>query len=127
MANILIAEDDIILRDLMAKVLRKRGHKVKTANDGLEALNCMQSNEAGGTLDILISDIIMPAMNGLNLMKQIHETYPHVKIVAVSGGGRVSATNYLEAAKSLANQTLQKPFSIMEFATIVDDLARGQI
>lgn len=107
MANILIADDDDALRDLVVRALTSDGHTVAGAGDGGQALALVQSE---GALDVLIADIDMPVIDGISLAKQALGVKPSLSILMISG-----MTERLEAAKSLSAErlaTLQKPFTL---------------
>jgi CheY-like chemotaxis protein len=107
MAVILVADDDPLIRTMMQKLLTRVGHTVLQAATGLEA----ELVVADQTIDVLITDIIMPDKEGLTLVRDLHKKLPHLKIIAMSGGGRSGAFTVLDAAAQFgANTVLRKPF-----------------
>ena len=107
MAYILIVDDDKAIRLMMRNILEAAGHEIHDEADG-------RPGEAavGRRLpDLLITDIIMPDQEGVGLIMNLRQKYKDLKILAISGGGRLSHTDYLQMAKRLgANATLAKPF-----------------
>ncbi|MCK5933536.1 MAG: response regulator [Fulvimarina manganoxydans] len=108
MANILIAEDEDALRHLVSRALRLDGHEVSAAEDGEEALERLQ--EADGEFDLVLSDIRMPGLTGIELAHAIAQRWPHVKVLLMTGYAEQK-----EAAEDLATiieGVLDKPFAI---------------
>ena len=102
--TILIAEDDERLRHSLASILQEVGYSVVEASNGKEVLQDLSSAD----LCLLLTDIVMPEMEGLELIKHLRRYHPKLPIVAMSGAfeGR-----FLDAARMLgASETLQKPF-----------------
>ncbi|WP_414665014.1 response regulator [Horticoccus sp. 23ND18S-11] len=108
MARILLVDDDELLRNVLALTLQKMGHVVVEARNGRDALELC----AEGLPDLLFTDLIMPEQEGLETIATIRQLHPAVKIIAMSGGGRGDATDYLKSARLLgADRTLHKPFT----------------
>ena len=120
MARILVADDEVDLVRIVERALVRAGHEVLTASDGIQALQCLSL----GNIDLLVIDMVMPNMNGLEAIKEIQRKYPKVKIVAISGGGPSGGPDtYLAVAKKLgAANCLFKPFMLSELTSIVNDL-----
>lgn len=107
MARILIIDDEEELRRIMRTVLERDGHEVLEARNAIEGLR--QYDDA--TVDLVVTDIMMPESDGFEAIIALRRDFPSVKIIAVSGGGRVGDTNYLVLAERLgANRILAKPF-----------------
>ena len=116
MKSILIIEDDDQLRTLLQNVLLKEGYTIFVAGNGNEGV--LQAREKRP--DLIITDIIMPEKEGLETIIDIRKEIPHVKIIAMSGGGTYSDLSFLDVAKRLgAQQTLSKPFSATELREAV--------
>ena len=108
MASILLADDDDSLRTMLRITLTKLGHTVHEARNGREALSLYEQEPA----DLIITDLVMPDKEGLEIIRELRRKKANVKIIAMSGGGRVSATGYLKIAKAMgADLVLAKPFS----------------
>lgn len=124
MARLLVADDEADLVEIIEKVLVRSGHEVETACDGLEALRRLSL----GGIALVIIDIVMPNMNGLDLIKEIRKKDPKVKIIAISGGGgggQLATESYLSVAKQLgASCCLLKPFTPVELSEAVTELLR---
>jgi CheY-like chemotaxis protein len=73
MAKILIAEDDLFLRDIYVEILNKEGFEVTTAADGMEALLKFKQ----GNWDLVLLDVLMPKMSGIDVLKDLRESNPH--------------------------------------------------
>jgi DNA-binding response OmpR family regulator len=108
MARILLIEDDDSVRYMLGQTLTHFGHTVIEARNGKEGLELFQSASA----DLVITDIVMPEKEGLEVLMALRKEQPPVKIIAMSGGGRGVAADYLRAAKLMgAAKVLTKPFS----------------
>jgi CheY-like chemotaxis protein len=106
MASILLIDDDKILRVMTTELLRAGGHAVDTANDGNAGLELYKS----GQYDLVITDIMMPEMNGLQLIEQLSYTTPRPRVIAFSGGSQLSQSSFLPLAKDLGvERILAKP------------------
>lgn len=121
MAKILLLEDEAPLRSLIAELLEEEGHSVNQCEDGTISLN----KEALSASALMITDIVMPKVDGLEAIRRAREANPEIKIVAMSGGGRVVARDYLrDAAIFGASVTLEKPFSPDVIVDTVRNLLR---
>ena len=108
MARILLIDDDDDVRTMLRQTLTHFGHTVIEARNGKEGLELFPHAEA----DLVITDIVMPEVEGIEVLMTLRNMEPPVKMIAMSGGGRVSAANYLHMAKQLgAAKVLAKPFS----------------
>jgi two-component system cell cycle sensor histidine kinase/response regulator CckA len=119
--TILLVEDEEGLRALNARGLQSRGYTVIEAGNGLEAL--AELERQGGQVDVVVSDVVMPEMDGPTLMKELKKRKPDIKIVFVSG--------YAEDAfdKSLPDQKqfnfLAKPFTLKQLVKVVKETMAG--
>ncbi|MBF0461345.1 MAG: response regulator [Magnetococcales bacterium] len=82
MAHILVVDDDQIIRKFLAEILRQDGHTIIEAENGQMGLEKIKTNP----VDLIITDIFMPEMDGIDLLVAIMRTYPGSKIIAISGG-----------------------------------------
>jgi len=122
MANILIVDDDRLVRESLCDALVSRGHRVSVAANGREGL--MKLSKTG--FDLVITDLIMPEMDGFELMRTLHEKTPGVKILAISGGGRNCNLQFLDVAQDLgAMETLTKPVKLDEFYRVIEACLAG--
>jgi len=118
MARILIVDDDSSIRRLIESILLLEKHEVVSACDGNEALQLVE----GSPFDLIITDLIMPEKEGLEVIRDIRKNHPEIKIIAMTGGGYGSAADYLSWAKAFGvHQTLMKPFSRSEIVEAVAD------
>ncbi|MEZ5597431.1 MAG: response regulator [Pseudomonadales bacterium] len=119
MSAILLVDDDAQVLDVLAEMLRLEGHSVVTASNGAVAMECMHER----SFDLVITDIIMPEMEGLETISHIRREYGDTPIIAISGGGRIGPRDYLDTAGHIgANRTLAKPFDRRELISAVDAL-----
>ncbi len=118
MARILLINDEELVRATLRKILETAGHDVVDAADGREGLERYRENPA----DVVITDIIMPQMEGIEMILMLKQEYPDAKIIAISGGGEIDKRTLLTwAAKIGAQDVLAKPFKSKE---IVDAVRR---
>jgi CheY-like chemotaxis protein len=121
MTRILVIDDDDLMRAFVVTLLEKRHYSVAAASNGLAGVALATDSD----FDLVITDIVMPDMEGLETIKHIRRHKPEVKILAVSGGGS-SKGDYLKFATRLgANAVLAKPFEPARFLEVIADLLRG--
>lgn len=117
MARILIVDDEKAFRVMLRGMLDALGHETVEAADGLEA----ESLFACGGIDLVLMDIIMPGQDGVVTIKHLRHDHPGVKIVGISGGGMVSASEYLRTAKHLGvNAIMEKPLGTDELQAMIE-------
>jgi DNA-binding response OmpR family regulator len=118
-ARILVIDDDDSVRTMLRLTLAHFGHTVIEARNGREGLDLFR--RAGA--DLVITDIVMPDTEGLEVVMDLRRNHPAVKIIAISGGGRGSAVDYLHMAKRMGAATvLAKPFTNDVLMAAVDEL-----
>jgi len=113
MANILIVDDEQSYRQLLSLVFESDGHKVRTAMNGREALELQRSESA----DVVISDVRMPDMDGIELLRALRETEPDTGVVLMTAFASVETAR--EAFKLGADDFITKPFDVEELKLIV--------
>lgn len=119
MRRILLVDDDAALRKLLRFNLTKMGYEVVEAANGNEALEIQKNDPA----ELVLTDLIMPEKEGLETIGELRKKYPGARIIAMSGGGRGSAADYLKVAKMLGvDHVMAKPFSFKELADAVAGL-----
>jgi DNA-binding response OmpR family regulator len=119
MAKILVLDDEYSILLMLKKMLEKEGHEVDIALNGKDGMVLFEQNKP----DLLITDIIMPEKEGLETIFELRQKHPELKIIAISGGGRISPDGYLPGAKLLgANAVFAKPLVPKEFITAVEEL-----
>jgi len=94
MAQILLVDDDELLRPMIRLVLERAGYRVREARNGNDAMRQFAQDQG----DLVITDLIMPEKEGLALILEMRRINRKLKIIAMSGGGRVSSKDYLEVA-----------------------------
>jgi len=115
--TILLVEDDEIMRDLFQRTLARVGLTILSASDGAEALDLCQQHM--GTIDLVVSDIVMPRLNGIEFSKRIRASRPETKFLFITGfGGQFPELG--ELVKSGAS-LLEKPFLPSELLRRVED------
>lgn len=106
MAHILLAEDDIAVRDFTYRALQMDGHAVMTAHEGQEALRCL--TVPGDAFDLLLSDIRMPVIDGGTLARLAYRQRPDLPILLMTGYDAGDGKNYPPSVVGV----LQKPFTL---------------
>lgn len=115
---ILIAEDEVVIRNLVRHILQAEGHEILAAADGYEALEL--SRRYAGNIDLLITDVKMPRMDGLELIEKLVKERPNIRVMVMSGHlseevrGRQSGFAFL-----------QKPFPPRAFLSKVKEVLGG--
>jgi DNA-binding response OmpR family regulator len=115
MAHVLIAEDEAPVREFVSRALQHAGHTVTAAEDGLDALDALSF----GSFDMLLTDIVMPGLDGIALALKVGSSHPELPILMMSGYAveRQRAHN-LEA---LVHRIIPKPFSLKDIVAAVDE------
>ena len=117
MARILIIDDEEDVRYVLRRILDTAGHEVLEAADGGQGIEISKSEE----IDLVITDIFMPEVEGLETLREIKKMHPDQKIMVISGGGKSGYIYVLDAALSLgATEQIAKPFSPSELLAKVD-------
>jgi CheY-like chemotaxis protein len=119
MSKILIIDDNEQFGTMLKFKLEKSGYEVRTALNGHYGIRSLQI----WTADLVITDIIMPEKDGIEVIVDISNQFPKAKIIAVSGGGRSGPDSYLDVAKHLgAKRVFAKPLDMPEFIEAVKGL-----
>jgi DNA-binding response OmpR family regulator len=122
MPRILLIDDDQTMRRALRIALEKSGHEVAEAGNGCEALVAYRLRPA----DLVIADLIMPEMEGVETIRALRKLRPELPIIAISGGGRGSPENYLHLAQQFgAAKTFAKPFDFGILDAAVTSLLGG--
>jgi two-component system cell cycle response regulator CpdR len=114
MAHILLAEDDESLRKFLVQALVRAGHNVTDFGDGSDAWECLK----GFQFDLLLTDIVMPGMDGIELAKRAAELNDALKIMFITGFAAVALHPSSNAPKQA--KVLSKPFHLREIVAEVD-------
>jgi DNA-binding response OmpR family regulator len=120
MARILIIDDDDRFRDMLKDMIERNGYEVVSASDGKEGIDLYRKEPT----DLIITDIIMPNKEGMETIFELRKDFPDVKIIAISGGGKGKAEDYLSSAGLIPNvkRSFQKPFAMDEMLQAVKEL-----
>lgn len=119
MAKILVIDDDAQVREMMSLILTRGGHTVTEAVDGEDGLRSARSRP----FELVVTDIVMPNKEGLETIVELRRNMPGVKIIAISGGGRIAPTDYLSIAKRLgADRVFAKPVERRALLDAVSEL-----
>ena len=127
MQNILVIDDEPDVRDAVKRVLERVGYSVRTADNAIDALAELERVAT----DVVITDIIMPKINGVQAIESIRKAFPSVRIIAISGGGNfgistyqptaITTTAYLASAEVAgAHLALTKPFEAGDLIQAVE-------
>lgn len=119
--RILIVDDEPAMLNSMKRDLMEfeNEYEIYTSSNSNETLDLIEEN----AIDILITDIYMPGREGMELISELHKKYPLLKIIAMSGGGRLGRTSCLEIAKIIgASYSLRKPFSKDELILAIESV-----
>jgi len=114
MATILIVDDEDPVRHLLRRILEEDGHEVREASNGQEGLTLYRQAPA----DLIITDILMPARDGMDVTLELTREFLDAKVIAMTGA--TGDRNFLSIAKLFgARESLQKPFTVDEVRRLV--------
>jgi two-component system cell cycle sensor histidine kinase/response regulator CckA len=109
--TIAVVDDNPAILQLVAKVLRIQGYQVLEAGCGVEALDAAKRHDK--PVDLLLTDIDMPGIDGVSLSREVHERWPETRVVFMSGGTTPNGVG--------GEPFLSKPFALRELVALVDD------
>jgi CheY-like chemotaxis protein len=120
MSRILVVDDDPAVRVSIGWMLRDAGHDVAMAGDGKEALALLKSEKS---VDLVVADILMPRMDGLELIAALRTSLPRMKVIAISGGGFFCGSDLFlgMGRKCGAARVLEKPISASQLQDAIRD------
>ena len=119
MKRILVIDDDDQVRSLLRDMLELAGYQVVDAPNGKAGARLYRQSPT----DLVITDIFMPEKEGLETIRELRQDFPEVKIIAISGGGRMGDFAYLPAAEKFgALRTFVKPFDLHQLLSAVREL-----
>src|SRR5437879_11152861 len=116
--RVLVVDDEQSLRKVLAATLQREGYEVQVAADGEEALGALDRDGA----DVVVTDLVMPKMDGLSLLRKVVARHPDVPVIVVTAHGRVDSA--VEAMKAGAFDFVTKPFEHAELKAIIAKAAR---
>jgi len=114
--NVLIVEDDYTIANLIREIVQRKGNTATITRDGEEAYQVFNSFK----FDLIITDLKMPKMDGMTLIKMVREKDGYIPIIIITGYG--SEKNRMLAKSYGVNHILSKPCSIMEISNTVDEV-----
>jgi two-component system cell cycle sensor histidine kinase/response regulator CckA len=120
--RVLLVEDEDAVRSFAARALASRGYSVFEAASGAEALDVMDKEDNG--IDLVVSDVVMPEMDGPSLLKELRQRAPHVKIIFMSGYAEEAFKKNLEGDENF--HFLQKPFNLKQLAAMVKEVLEAE-
>ncbi|HNB28254.1 MAG TPA: response regulator [Alphaproteobacteria bacterium] len=122
MLRILLIDDEDAVRRVIQRMLETLGHRVDEAESGRGGLLALHE----ASYDLVITDIVMPGMEGTEVVSIVKRQWPQVPVIAMSGGGHIGDPDNLRTARELgAAATLQKPFRMQGLRAAIDQ-ARGK-
>ncbi|MEM9279482.1 MAG: ATP-binding protein, partial [Pseudomonadota bacterium] len=119
-ATILLVEDEDAVRAFGSRALISRGYEVHEASSGVEALEIME--DYGDEIDLVVSDVVMPEMDGPTLLGELRKTHPDLKFIFVSGYAEEAFAKNLPEQEREKFGFLPKPFSLKQLATTVKEM-----
>jgi two-component system chemotaxis response regulator CheY len=120
--SILLIDDDDQLRRMLRRALERDGYLVMEARDGREGSRVYRATPT----DLIILDILMPEQEGLQTIRELRQTFPALKIIAISGGGGSATLNFLHAAELTgARRSLAQPFTLEELRGAVRQILQS--
>ena len=122
--HVLIVDDQEYTLESARAVMESVGYEVATLSDPTKALQLLHDfREGPNPIDLVITDLIMPEREGLETITRLRQSTRMLPIIAISGGGRIGADDYLESAAQLgANATISKPFNRSDLVSTVSEL-----
>jgi two-component system nitrogen regulation response regulator NtrX len=115
LSTILVVDDEQGIREVLQDVLADEGHRVITVEDGFRALEALQE----GAVDLVILDVWLPNMGGIDVLKRIRDSWPEIEVVVISGHANINMA--VQAVKIGAFDFLEKPLSLEKTITVVEN------
>ena len=122
MARIIVIDDQEPIRRIVRRALENDGHQVFEASDGEVGMALLEREPA----DVVITDIFMPGMDGIQTLREIRKRFPAIKVIAMSGGDSTGMMDLRRDAELLgAVKSLQKPFNARDIVDLVQTVLKG--
>ena len=123
MASILVIDDQEPIRRIVRRALENERHAVLDASDGELGMQILERE----TVDVVITDIFMPGLDGIQTLREIRRRFPAVRVIAMSGGDSTGLLDLRKDAELLgAVKSLQKPFTAREIVDVVRAVLGGK-
>ena len=123
MASILVIDDQEPIRRIVRRALENERHAVLDASDGELGMQILERE----TVDVVITDIFMPELDGIQTLREIRRRFPAVRVIAMSGGDSTGLLDLRKDAELLgAVKSLQKPFTAREIVDVVRAVLGGK-
>ncbi|MBW1925882.1 MAG: diguanylate cyclase [Deltaproteobacteria bacterium] len=116
--QLLIVDDDPVILDLLSEFFSRLGYQYYSAGDGLEAMSLLEQH----LITIVITDLLMPRMDGMELIREIKKLWPEIDIIAITGYSR--DFNYSDVIRAGASDFIRKPFNLDELKAKLDRIIR---
>jgi len=116
--RVLVVDDEQSLRKVLAATLQREGYEVTVCGDGEEAISSLERDGA----DVVVTDLVMPRMDGLSLLRKVVSRHPDVPVIVITAHGRIDSA--VEAMKAGAFDFIAKPFDHGELKAIISKAAR---
>jgi CheY-like chemotaxis protein len=118
-AKILVVDDEQFVRDLLVKILARKGYRVTGAPDATAALGLLEQE----SFDLVLTDVVMPGLDGFELLRRVKGAWPGIKVVVLTGyARRQSISDFLLYG---ADEYLAKPFQVHELLAAVERVTSG--
>lgn len=117
--HILVVDDDLLVRMVAGEALSRAGYTVTLAEDGRDAMRKLESL----SVDLIVTDVLMPDKDGLELTQDVKRRWPLMPIIAISSGGRLDSSHYLPLANAMgAEAVMAKPLRPGPFLALVREV-----
>jgi two-component system response regulator (stage 0 sporulation protein F) len=117
--RILVVDDEENARSTLAKILSREGFEVTSAGNGHEALNYLRGHQ----VELVISDIRMPEMNGMAFLRELNRIHPASNVIMITAYGEVES--YIEAMNLGAFEYINKPIKVDELIKVIDKVFKN--
>ena len=115
--RVLLIDDEPMVRKIVRKMLERAGHDVVDVENGRAGFEQLER----AAFDLIVTDIIMPEVEGIEVLTTVRQRHPSITVITMSGGGRTGNIDFLDVAKKLgAAATLQKPFTYGALLEAID-------
>lgn len=122
MAQILLAEDDKSMLNFLVIALERAGHNITATENGSDALEALNNND---DFDLLLTDIVMPGIDGIELAQKATDKYPNIKVMFITGFAAIAMEKYNLNENDNSNkdaQMLSKPFHLNDLVEQVEEM-----